>query len=79
MVIEHLLNDVVSLPLPDRLQLFDLLHENLRNDPGLASVTEQEKRFLDQRLSEYEAAPEEGSDWSEVDATIDALLTDKAR
>jgi putative addiction module component (TIGR02574 family) len=70
MVARNLLADVLALPLADRLELFEHLRDNLRNEPDLDPLTDEQKRILDERLDDYEANPDEGSTWEEVEARI---------
>jgi putative addiction module component (TIGR02574 family) len=70
MVARNLLADVLALPLPDRVELFEHLRDNLRNEPDLDPLTEEQKRILEERLAEYDANPDEGSTWEEVEARI---------
>jgi putative addiction module component (TIGR02574 family) len=70
MVAKNLLADVLALPLPDRVELFEHLRDNLRNEPDLDPLTEEQKRILEERLADYDANPDEGSSWEEVEARI---------
>ena len=70
MVARNLLADVLALPLADRVELFEHLRDNLRNEPDLDPLTEEQKRILEERLAEYDADPDEGSSWEEVEARI---------
>jgi putative addiction module component (TIGR02574 family) len=70
MVARNLLADVLALPLADRMELFEHLRENLRNEPDLDPLTDDQARMLEERLDDYEANPNEGSTWEEVEARI---------
>ena len=70
MVAKNLLDDVLALPAADRMELYDRLGESLRNDPACFPISEEDKRILDERLADYEANPDEGSSWEEVEARI---------
>lgn len=77
MVAKNLLDDVLALPVADRIELFKRLRDNLRNDPALFPMSDAHKRILDERLAEYELDPEEGSSWDEVEARIVANLHER--
>jgi putative addiction module component (TIGR02574 family) len=70
MVARNLLADVLALPLADRVELFEHLRDSLRNEPDLDSLTGEQKRMLDERLADFEANPDEGSTWEEVEARL---------
>ena len=70
MVAKSLLAEVLALPLADRVELFEHLRDSLRNEPDLDPLTAEQKRILKERLDDYEADPDEGSSWEEVEARI---------
>lgn len=74
MVAKNLLNDVLALPVDDRLEHLEQLRENLLNDAQLHALTAEEKQLLDERLAEFEADPTGGSPWEEVEARLTGLL-----
>ena len=77
MVAENLLNDLFALPISDRLELFNRLRENLRNDPELAPLSAEHKRILEERLVDVEHNPDDESDWDKVEAEVLASLDRK--
>jgi len=70
MVAKNLLESVLALPVEDRMELLERLRENLRNDPALLPLTPEHQKILDERLTEFEGSPDEGSSWEEVEARI---------
>jgi putative addiction module component (TIGR02574 family) len=74
MVARNIIQDLLSLPVTERLEIFERLRENLLNDPELHPITETEKQLLDERLAEYEADPDAGSPWEEVEARLLSLV-----
>ena len=68
MVAKNLLAEVLALPLADRKESFEHLRENLRNEPDLDPLTDEQKRIFEERLDDYEANPNGGSTWEEVEA-----------
>jgi putative addiction module component (TIGR02574 family) len=77
MVARNLLNDVLALPVEERLEFFEGLRQNLLNEPGLHVLTEDERQVLDARLADYESNPADGSPWEEVEARLMGLLKDR--
>ncbi|HEY2587527.1 MAG TPA: addiction module protein [Tepidisphaeraceae bacterium] len=78
MVAKNLLDNVLALPVDDRLELFEKLRENLLNDPELSALTAEEMQLLDERLAEFEADPTGGAPWEEVEARLAGLLKGRA-
>ena len=76
MVAKNLIDSVIALPIAERLELLDRLRENLRNDPALAPLSEEDRRILDKRIDEFELDPLEGSSWAEVEGRIRAGLAE---
>ena len=70
MVAKNLLDRVLSLPTADRMELLHTLRENLRNEAHRLTLTEEQKRLLDERLCEFESDPEEGSPWEKVEGRL---------
>jgi putative addiction module component (TIGR02574 family) len=78
MVAKNLLNDVLALPIEDRREVYEELRTSLLNDPQFDILTDEQKRILDERLDEYEAGPNGGEPWDEVEARLLNLLKDRA-
>jgi len=63
-------SDVLSLPVPERLQLVEDIWNSIADAPDAIELTEQDKRLIDQRLEAYRQNPAAGSPWREVYARI---------
>ncbi|HSU65638.1 MAG TPA: addiction module protein [Tepidisphaeraceae bacterium] len=77
MVARNLLQDVLALPVAERLEFFEQLRQNLMSDPQVDPLTDDEKRLLDEGIAEVEADPQGGVPWDEVEAQILAQLRDR--
>jgi len=55
-----------------KLNELDGVADDVWTDAG--ELTEEEKKMLDARLSEYEKDPNEGSSWEEVEARLRSQL-----
>lgn len=78
MVAKNLIDNVLALPIEDRLELFEKLRENLLNDPDIHAISSEEQHLLDERIAELEADPGGGVPWEEVDARLRGLLKGRA-
>jgi putative addiction module component (TIGR02574 family) len=76
MVAKNLLDDVLALPVDQKLEFFERLRVDLMNDPTLNPLSEADRQLLDERLKEYEEDPTEGSPWEVVEARLLGLLKD---
>jgi putative addiction module component (TIGR02574 family) len=72
MVAYNLLRDVLSLPVADRMELFERLRENLQEDPTALPLTQEQERELDRRYAAYLRNPDEGYSPEEVEAMLEA-------
>ena len=63
-----LLEEVLSLPPRERLELLDAVWETL--SPDDLPVTEEERALLDARMTDLVARPENQSPWHEVKARL---------
>jgi len=63
-----LLEEVLSLPPRERLELLDAVWETL--SPDDLPVTEEERALLDARMTDLAARPENQSPWPEVKARL---------
>ena len=77
MFAKKLLDDVLALPLDDRIEVFERLRENLRNDLELFPLSEEHKRILDERLRDMEENPDDGSPWDEVETRLAKMLAER--
>lgn len=64
------LEEVLKLPVADRLKLVTAIWDSIADDPGSLELTEAQRRVLDERLDDLEQDPESGSPWPEVKARI---------
>jgi putative addiction module component (TIGR02574 family) len=78
MVAKNLLNDVLALPVDERLEFFEQLRNNLLSDPSIHPLTDSERQILDEGLAEYESSSNTGSPWDEVEARLLSLIKDPA-
>jgi putative addiction module component (TIGR02574 family) len=70
MVAQNLVNEVLALAVDDRLELYELLRQNLLDDPELDPLTDQQRRILDERLDDIEAGTDECLPWEQVQAEL---------
>ena len=62
--------DVLSLPAAERLQLVEEIWDSLAAEPASVPVTEAQRRELDRRVRAYRQNPQAGSTWEQVKARI---------
>ena len=70
MVAKNLLTDLLSLPVTERIEVFERLRESLLNDPELSPLSEEHKQILSERLAAYEREPDEGVPWEELEQRL---------
>jgi putative addiction module component (TIGR02574 family) len=58
--------DVLSLSVPERIQLVEDIWDSIAEAPEAISLTEEQKAELDRRLDAYHRNPKEGSPWAVV-------------
>jgi putative addiction module component (TIGR02574 family) len=58
--------DVLSLSVPERLQLVEDIWDSIAEVPDEVSLTDEQKAELDRRLDAYHRNPDEGSPWGIV-------------
>lgn len=58
--------ELKKLPLSEKLQILEVLWEDLRDCEESVPVPEWHKRILDERLKEVEAGRETIVDWDEI-------------
>jgi len=59
-------NDLLSLPVTERLRLVEDLWDSIADVPEAVKLTDVQRRELDERLERYHQDPDAGSPWSEV-------------
>ena len=72
MVAENLLRNVLSLPVAERMELFERLRENLQDDPAAAPLSKEQERELDRRYAAFLSNPNEGYSIEEVEGMLKA-------
>lgn len=63
-------NDLLELPLSERLQLVEDLWDSISEVPDAIELSEAQRIELDRRLDAYHDDPESGSPWLEVKERI---------
>ena len=62
--------DVLELPVAERLQLVEDIWNSIAEAPEALALTEEDKKFIDQRLEARRRNPDAGYPWQEVYARI---------
>ena len=62
--------NVLSLSIPERIQLVEDIWDTIAEVPEEVGLTEEQKAELDQRLAAYHLNPDEGSPWGMVRVRI---------
>ena len=76
MVAKALLDNVLALPTEDRLELMEQVWASLRQDPDAVPLTDAQLAELDRRLADMAAAPDQESDWADVEARLRSKLNE---
>lgn len=58
--------DVMSLSVPERIQLVEDIWDSIAEIPETVPLTDEQKAELDRRLDAYHQNPDEGSPWGMV-------------
>jgi putative addiction module component (TIGR02574 family) len=58
--------DILSLSVPERIQLVEDIWDSIAEFPEQMLLTDEQKSELDRRLDAYHASPDEGSPWELV-------------
>jgi putative addiction module component (TIGR02574 family) len=58
--------DIRQLPVPERVQLVELIWDSIAEDEKQFQLTEAQQAELDRRLSAQETDPGRGSPWQDV-------------
>ena len=59
-------NDLLSLPITERLRLVEYLWDSIADVPEAVELTDAQRRELDERLEQFHQDPNAGSPWNEV-------------
>lgn len=70
MVAKSLLDDVLALPVCDRMELYDRLFESLQADASAFPTSAEQRAEVDRRAEEMKRDPALGSSWAEVKARV---------
>lgn len=63
-------NDLLALPVKDRLRLVEDLWDSIAEVPEAIELSDAQRTALDLRLDAYHANPESGSPWNDVKERI---------
>ena len=63
-------NDLLGLPVSERLQLVEDLWDSIAEVPEAIALSDDQRTELDRRLAAYHEDPEAGSPWNEVKERI---------
>jgi putative addiction module component (TIGR02574 family) len=63
-------NDLLALPVADRLRLVEDLWDSIAEVPESVNLTDAQRAELDRRLEAYHQDPASGSPWNEVKERI---------
>jgi len=63
-------NELLELPVNERLKLVSVLWDSISEDPDSLKLTEVEKKILDERMEAYMKNPTEGKSWSEIKSEL---------
>lgn len=64
------LDNVLRLPVPERLRLVEAIWDSIVADGAAIPLTEEQRAELDRRLAEHEADPDDVVPWEEIKASI---------
>jgi putative addiction module component (TIGR02574 family) len=68
------LDEVLRLPLTERLRLVEAIWNSIAADSTAMPLTEAPRAELDRRLAEHEASPDDVVAWEEIKAAITERL-----
>jgi putative addiction module component (TIGR02574 family) len=64
------INEILRLPVPQRLQLVSEIWDSILEDPSLLPISDELARELDARLQAHRNEPESSEPWAVVDREI---------
>jgi putative addiction module component (TIGR02574 family) len=68
------LDEVLRLPLTERLRLVEAIWNSIAADSTAMPLTEAQRAELDRRLAEHEASPDDVVAWEEIKTAITERL-----
>jgi putative addiction module component (TIGR02574 family) len=66
--------EVMSLPIEERLELAEAIWQRLEQEPAQPVLPAWQQELLDERIAEDDADPDAGSPWEEVKRRILSTL-----
>jgi putative addiction module component (TIGR02574 family) len=68
------LSAINAMSIDDRIRLVDAIWEGIEAEQRIPPLTEAHKQELDRRIAAYEASPQSGVSWEQVEAEARARL-----
>jgi putative addiction module component (TIGR02574 family) len=62
--------EILTLPVSERLQLIEDIWESIASQPADVPVTPEQRKELDKRLANFERDPAPGEKWDDVKSRI---------
>jgi len=62
--------EIAKMPVEDRLRLVDFIWETILQDSDNAPVTDELRRFIDERLADIKQNPNDQCSWEEFRRTL---------
>jgi putative addiction module component (TIGR02574 family) len=70
MVAKNLLENVLALPVAERLELASRIWESVKDTPEAQALPDWQKEMLDERLRDMEENPDDEVSWEDVEAEL---------
>ena len=67
---QELKNEVLSLPIEDRMDLMEDLRQSIEGEEPYFELTPEQRKELKRRIEEFEKNPEAGCSWEEFVAMV---------
>lgn len=64
------LQEILTLPVPERLRVAEAIWESLEGEPAAFPLTDEQRQLLDRRLDAFLADPDDVLTWDEVKAGL---------
>jgi putative addiction module component (TIGR02574 family) len=62
--------EILTLPVSERLQLIEDIWESIASQPADVPVTPEQRKELDKRLANFERDPSAGEKWDDVKSRV---------